>query len=67
MEHCHQTKAIYRTAKSVVGTKRMHSNYWVYDSRVEVDRIIAERKVAGNTREAQEKARREPAILKDRW
>ena len=56
------TKAIYRTAKSVVGTKRMCSKYWVCDSRVEVDRIIAEKKVAGNTRETQEKARRELII-----
>ena len=60
-------KAIYRTAKSVVGAKKMRSKYWVYDSRVEVDRIIAERKAAGNKREAQEKARKELAILKDRW
>ena len=63
----HTTKAIYRTAKSVVGTKRMRFKYWVYVCRVEVDRIIAERKVAGNTRETQEKARRELAIVKGRW
>ena len=28
----------------------MRSKHWVYDSRVEVERIIAERKVAGNMR-----------------
>ena len=49
------TRAIYRTAKRVVGTKRRRSKYWVYDSRVEVDRIIAERKVAEYTREARER------------
>ena len=50
------TKAIYRTAKSVVGTKRMRSKYWVYDSRVEVDRVIAERK----WQELEESHRRRP-------
>ena len=34
---------------------------------MEVDRIIAERKVARSTREAQKKARKELAVLKDRW
>ena len=41
------TSTIYKTAKRVVGTKRRRSKYWVYDSRVEVDRIIAERIVSG--------------------
>ena len=57
------TSAIYKFAKRVVRTKRRRSKYWVYNSRVEVDRIIAAvRKVARNTREAQEKARKELAV-----
>ena len=59
------SKAIYDTAKAVVGTERRKARYWVYENVGEVDRIVAVRKAAGNTKEACDKARREFAALKD--
>ena len=61
------SKAIYDTAKSVVGTERRKARHWVYDNVGEVDQIIAVRKAAGNTKEACDKARRDFAALKDAW
>ena len=63
------SKAIYDTAKAVVGTERRKARYWVYDNVGEVDRIITVRmkKAAGNTKEACDKARRDFAVLKDAW
>ena len=61
------SKAIYDTAKVVVGTERRKARYWVHDNVGEVDRIIAVRKAAGNTKEACDKARRDFAALKDAW
>ena len=63
------SKAIYDTAKAVVGTERRKARYWVYDNVGEVDRIITVRmkKAAGNTKEACDKARRDFAALKDAW
>ena len=61
------SKAIYDTAKAVVGTERRKARYWVYDNVGEVDQIIAVRKAAGNTKEACDKARRDFAALKDAW
>ena len=56
------SKAIYDTAKAVVGTERRKARHWVYDVG-EVDQIIA----VGNTKEACDKARRDFAALKDAW
>ena len=61
------SKAIYDMAKAVVGTERRKARYWVHDNVGEVDRIIAVRKAAGNTKEACDKARRDFAALKDAW
>ena len=61
------SKAIYDAAKAVVGVERRKARYWVYDNTGEVDQIVAERKAAGNTKEACDKARRDFAALKDAW
>ena len=56
---------MYDTAKAVVSTERRKVRYWVHDNEGEVDRIVAERRAAGNTKEACDKARRDFAALKD--
>ena len=57
------SKAMYDTAKAVVGTERRKARYWVYDNVGVVDQIIAVRKAVGNTKEAYDKARRDFTAL----
>ena len=61
------SKAIYDASGPVVGTEKRKARYWVYDYKEEVDRIVADRKAAGKTKEACNKARRDFAVLKGAW
>ena len=61
------SRRLYCQAKKTVGLQKHKAAYWVYDHKAEVEVIVAERKAAGNSRDACRVAKRKFALLKDKW
>ena len=60
-------QAAVLSGKEDSGLQKHKAAYWVYDHKAEVEAIVAERKAAGNSRDACRVAKRKFALLKDKW